>query len=208
LLDEERMERIRDTVAEIVDDLSTHRDTGEAEDKDQTEDEEESPLARLRDVEAGDAEKPLPPQWRTGKPVLCMPGPSLLDEAAATVLAQLLEKKGIGARTEEAGALSMSRIFALELDGVALICLCYVEHATPAQIHYAIRRVRRRAPDMDILVALFSNVEMLEDEDGSRGIYFAHRLLREAVDNVQAIASRKSETQPSPPLARDAYMAK
>jgi predicted PurR-regulated permease PerM len=208
LLDEERLERIRDTVAEVVDDLSTHRDNGEVEDKDETEDEDESPLARLREVEVEDEEKPLPPQWRSGKPVLCLPGPSLLDEAAATVLAQLLEKKGIGARSEEAGALSMSRIFALELDDVALICLCYVEHATPAQIHYAIRRVRRRAPDVDLLVVLFGNAEMLESEDASRGIYFAYRFLREAVDKVQAIASQESATQPSPALAGDAHMAK
>ena len=32
-------------------------------------------------------------------------------------------------------------LFGLELKDVALICLCYLEHATPAQLHYASRRL-------------------------------------------------------------------
>src|SRR5262245_373381 len=182
-LDAERMAHIRDTVAEIVDDLSTYRDKRKVEDEER-EDEQESPFARLREVEAGDEEAPLPEQWRSGEPVLCIPGPSLLDESAATVLAHLLERKGIGARAEQAGALSMSRIFAIDTDDVALICLCYLEDASPAQIQYAIRRIRRRVPDVDILVTLFGDAEMPEGEDTERGVYFVRQSLREAVDKV------------------------
>jgi hypothetical protein len=35
--------------------------------------------------------------------------------------------------------------------GVELICLCYLEAATAAQIRYAIRRIRRRIPDVAIM---------------------------------------------------------
>ena len=45
-----------------------------------------------------------------------------------------------GARAEKIDALSISRILNWETKGVELICLCYVEYATPAQIRYAIRR--------------------------------------------------------------------
>ena len=213
-LDEERMEHIRDTVAEIVDDLSTHRDNGDIEEPDESEDKDESPLARLRKVEAEDEEKPLPEQWRSGKPALCLPGPSLLDEAAATVLAQLLERQGIGAHVEQAGALSMSRIFAIDTDDVALICLCYVEDASPAQIQYAIRRIRRRAAGVDILVTLFGDAEMPDGEDTEHGVYFVRQSLREAVDKVLDIANRETDAsrepaqQPSPPLARADHIAK
>jgi hypothetical protein len=57
------------------------------------------------------------------------------------MVAHLIERQGIGARAEQAEALSMSRIFNWETQDIGLICLCYVEYATPAQIRYAIRRV-------------------------------------------------------------------
>ena len=92
-------------------------------------------------------------QWRTTKPVLCIPGLSVLDEAAALMMGQLVERAGIGARVESPDALSMSRIFSLDTKNVALVCLCYVENVTSAKINYAIRRLRRKAPHASILVA-------------------------------------------------------
>jgi hypothetical protein len=38
-----------------------------------------------------------------------------------------------------------------------------VEYATPAQIRYAIRRIRRRIPEVSILVALLGNAERFEE---------------------------------------------
>ena len=65
---------------------------------------------------------------------LCIPGLGLLDEAVALMVAQLIERDGIGARVEQADALSVSRIFSLDTKDVALVCLCYVESATSAQV--------------------------------------------------------------------------
>ena len=105
-------------------------------------------------METKNERQPLSERWRTGKPVLCVPGGGLLDEAVAMAIAKLVERQGIGARAEQADALSMARIFSLDTKGVALICLCYIEFATIAQMRYAVRRVRRLAPDVIILVAL------------------------------------------------------
>jgi predicted PurR-regulated permease PerM len=200
LLDDERMQRIRDAVAEIVDDLATHVDKKAPEQKPESDEaEEHSPLANLEKTETGGEEKQLPERWRTGKPVLCIPGPSLLDEAAATLVAHLVERQGIGARAEQADALSMSRIFGWEIQDVALICLCYIEHATSAQIRYAIRRIRRRSPDVLILVALFGNTEPIEGEEES-GTDFVQQSLREAVNKIVAAASKDAEAQPRPQI--------
>ena len=189
LLDEDRMNRIRDAVAEIVDDLATHTDViklkiGPAE--------EHSPLAQLETAEARAEERTLPERWRNGKPVLCIPGPSLLDEAVATMVAHLVEQRGVGARAEKIDALSISRILNWETKGVELICLCYVEYATPAQIRYAIRRIRRRIPEVSILVALLGNAERFEDDETSADAEFVQQSLRETVDKIMAVALKQT----------------
>ena len=168
LLNDERMSHIRDAVAEIVDDLGGHEDkvepvpqAGDNADSDAA----SSPLAQLDKAEeqSGPLERQLPEKWRTGKPVLCIPGLGLLDETIALMLAQLVERQGIGARAEQADALSMSRIFSLDTKDVALVCLCYVENVTSAQIRYAIRRLRRKAPNAFILVSLLGAADGVDD---------------------------------------------
>ena len=160
-LDEDQMRRIRDAVAELV---TTHTDvdeqrTGPAEGN--------APLAQLERAEAKVEEQELPERWRSGKPVLCIPGPSMLDEALATIVTHLVEQRGVGARAEQVDALSMSRILSWDTTGVELICLCYLEAATAAQIRYAIRRIRRRIPDVSIIVASLGRPMSVEDDEAS-----------------------------------------
>jgi predicted PurR-regulated permease PerM len=144
-LDSDRMQRIRDSVAEIADDLSSHQDKPETASSPET----DSPLTQISQVEialpAEDAAQ-VPERWRDGAAVLCIPGTGLIDEAAAIALAQLLERRGVGARAKEADVLSMAKLFALDTDNVALACLCYLGNASAAQIRYAARRMRRKAP--------------------------------------------------------------
>jgi hypothetical protein len=113
-----------------------------------------APLRQITEAEKLPAlsSQELLAQWQTAKPVLCIPGLGPLDEAMALILAQLIERQGIGVRSESADALSMSRIFSLDTKDVALVCLCYVANPTSAQIRYAIRRLRRKAPEAFILV--------------------------------------------------------
>jgi hypothetical protein len=111
----------------------------------------------------------------------------LLDEAVAMMIAQLVERRGIGARAEQADALSMSRIFSLETTGIELICVCYVEIASAAQVRYAVRRIHRMAPDVLVLVALVG--DGLGGEDVIPNIEVVRGSLRATVDKVVAIAS-------------------
>jgi hypothetical protein len=86
----------------------------------------------------------------------------------------------------------MSRILNWETEGVELICLCYVEQATPAQIRYAIRRIRRRIPEVSILIALLGNPEHIEDDETSAGTEFVQQSLRETVDKIMAFALKQT----------------
>ena len=153
-LDDESTSRIRDAVAEIVDDLNGHQDIATATEQSE-EPADASPLAQLDKVESADVVPLFSDRWRTGKPVLCVPGVGMLDEALAIVTAALVERLGIGARAEKAEALSMDRIFSLEIKGVELVCLCYLETASAGQVRYSVRRLRRLSPDVKVLVAMF-----------------------------------------------------
>jgi predicted PurR-regulated permease PerM len=186
LLDENRQQAVRDAVAEIVDDLADHEDKPA---RAVNADSKEQPLAQLKKVEGARVARLLPAAWQSGTPVLCIPGLGLLDEAAALILAHLVGREGIGARAEQAGALSMARLFSLDTNGVALICLCYVEYATAAQIRYAIRRIRRKAPDVIILVALFGNASETDEQYSPGRTEFVQQSFAAAVDKVIALAS-------------------
>jgi tRNA A37 methylthiotransferase MiaB len=124
----------------------------------------------------------------------------VLDETVALMIAQLVERQGIGARAEEADALSMSRIFGLDTKDVALVCLCYVENATSAQIRYAIRRLRRKAPEAYILVATLGEAGNTDGREALQGLRNADlvRSLRETIAHVLAVASDAREQDPEP----------
>ncbi|MER2266721.1 AI-2E family transporter [Methylobacterium oxalidis] len=99
-------------------------------------------------------ERPL--AWQGEAPVLCIAGRGPLDEAAASILAQLLRKHGLGARVTPHEAVARGRIRDLDLSGVAMICISYLDiTGSPAHLRYLLERLRRRAPDTPILVGLW-----------------------------------------------------
>ena len=108
-------------------------------------------------------------------------------------LAQLLRREGISAEAKEAETLSISKASALELKDVALICLCYLEHATPAQLHYTARRLRRKAAGVPILVRIFNETGQTPDSDPERlpeGVEFLQGPLSAGVKRVSEILAR------------------
>jgi predicted PurR-regulated permease PerM len=154
-LDRAQVEKIKAAALEVIDDLSGQ---GDGKAVDETTHDPEAAAA----VEAADKAKPdltvvkregLGPEWRSDAPVLCVAGRSALDEAAAAMLAQLLKKYGLGARVEGADAVATMNISRLETSGVAMVCLSYLDAASPAHMRYTIRRMRRRLPATQILLA-------------------------------------------------------
>jgi hypothetical protein len=126
----------------------------------------------------------LPVQWRTDAPVLCIAGRTALDEAAALMFAQLCDAHGLRTRVEGSQAISTGNIFRLETDDVAIVCLSYLNEANPAQIRYAVRRLRRKLPRARILIGLWISKAAAETAsttvENSHADLLAHTL-REAV---------------------------
>lgn len=154
-LDRAQTEKIKATILEVVDNLNEQNDGKPVGDT--TRDPEAAAA-----VEAADKTVPelvvvkreaLGPEWRTDAPVLCVAGRTPLDQAAAAMLAQLLGKHGLGARVEGADAVATMNILRLETSGVALVCLSYLDAGSLAHMRYTIRRMRRRLPAAQILLA-------------------------------------------------------
>ena len=197
-LDDDRMLRIRDAVAEIVDDLSDYKDKSDEVAAVGTDAKSDAPLAHINSAEEslGRTAEGVPLKWRNGKPVLCIPGIGPLDEAFTLIVAQSIERREIGVRAERWDALSVSRVFSLDTDGVELMCLCYLANVTSAQIRYSVRRLRRKAPDAFILVTLAgeaTSTDLNTAFQSSARIEFVQQSLRKTVAKVLAIATSSSK---------------
>jgi predicted PurR-regulated permease PerM len=164
VLDQSRLARIRDTVVEFADDLSDHPDL-EPIGKVSTADPEAAAAVEAAAIEPSYADLPilqkdeLPIKWKGDSPVLCVGGRTALDEAAAIMFAQLCNAHGLRARVEGPDALSTNSIFRLETEGVTLACLSYLNASNPAQIRYAVRRLRRKLPLAHIMVGLWTGID-------------------------------------------------
>jgi predicted PurR-regulated permease PerM len=157
-LDRAQSERIKASVMEVVDDLADQDDRNPAAKK--THDAEAAAAIETIDQEIPDLpileKAKLAPGWQADTAVLCAAGRGQLDEAAAIMLAQLLEKHGLRVRVEGADAIATSSIFRLETAGVAMVCLSYLDAASPAHMRYTIRRLRRRLPQAKILLGCWT----------------------------------------------------
>ena len=207
LLEEDRAVRIKETVAEVLDDLSSHEDM-RAENS--VPDGDASKLLQLTKAETDpslDATNVVPAEWKEER-VLCIPGIGQLDEAVALVVAQVLRKRGFRVRAEQAESLSVSRIFTLDTKGISAICVCYIESASAAQIGYAVRRLRRKVPHAFILIALLGNHSLGEETEQLR-----HTSNADAIDTTltgvreclvshtkKAFNPRSPKDQPAPVL--------
>ena len=127
----DRMDRVLATVHEVVDDLEAHED---AEQTEVAVVDTRSDLARLEPLADAELAHSLPERWTRAGAVLCLPGSGKLDEAAAVILAQILNRRGIGTAAETADALTMSRFFSLDLSAAAAFCICYVGNPSDAMI--------------------------------------------------------------------------
>jgi predicted PurR-regulated permease PerM len=156
-LDQERLTKIRDAVSEIVSDLSDQDDRPPPKVNSTTDAEASSAVESVAENAANEhlpvlGKESLSPEWQGEHPVLCVAGRSLIDEAAAIMMAQLSTAHGLAARVEGAEALTMANVFRLETTGVAIVCLVYLDASGPAHMRYAVRRLRRKLPKATIIL--------------------------------------------------------
>jgi predicted PurR-regulated permease PerM len=141
-LGHEHRVRVKEAVEWVIDDLSDHDDATEPFPKGGS-----AGTAALPSVLSPEE---LAPGWRE-TPVLCVAGRGSLDEASAAMLVQLLGKHGIGARVVPSDLVSVANLFRLEVSGVQMVYLCYLEPGSFTNARYLGRRLRRRLPHATIV---------------------------------------------------------
>jgi predicted PurR-regulated permease PerM len=177
-LNHEQRMRLKAAIDDIIDDLSGHEDASATTVK-----EGEPGLVPMAPVLSA-AE--LSPNWR-GKPVLCVAGRGSLDEASAAMLAQLLEMHGIGARVVPREEVSARNLDQLDVTGVQLACLCYLEPGTFANARYLVRRLRRRLPKAKIMAGFWTLTAEQAEERGAlaaTGVDLVVNLTQTAVEHI------------------------
>jgi predicted PurR-regulated permease PerM len=145
------------------------------------------------------ADDRLAPEWQTETPALCIAGRGELDELAARMLAQLLGRHGLNARVVPYEAVSRTRIGALDVAGVAMMCISFISAGgSTARLRYLLRRLRERQPHTRLLLGLWP-AQDTEPVDGdlrrTLGADFYVTSLREAVRTCLAEAHQVPRRQ-------------
>ncbi len=149
----------------------------------------------------------LAPTWRGTAPVLCIAGRGLLDDVAATMLVQLLAKRGLASRVVPHAAIARAAIGKLDMGGVAMVCIASLDlSGTVSHLRYIVRRLRwRLPPDVPILVGLWPDEEeALQDERlrAAVGADYYARSLHETVEACLEVAHKASLDAQSPLMAQ------
>ena len=105
----------------------------------------------------------ISPAWAIDGAVLCLAARTPLDEAAAHLLADLLRRHGIGAAVAPADRLTSDSL-KTSAGGARLVLLSTLDADQKiAQARFAVRRIRRLAPDAPVVVGFW-----MPDEDETR----------------------------------------
>jgi predicted PurR-regulated permease PerM len=200
VLDPARLLKIRDTVIEFTADLSepTEREM-KAEGK------TDDPEAVAAVDQSAEVEMPTLPvlaktdlvqAWQGDHPILCIAARTGLDEAAGVMFADLCKAHGLGCRIEGPAALSTANIFRLESEGVAMVCLCYLDATSPAHMRFAVRRLRTKLPRAIIMLGVWSGTldedAALQLRDAAKADFASatlHAALEVCIDAGRAVTS-------------------
>ena len=199
VLTDDQLHNIQEAIDGIVTDLADHDDADPAVGKavaapaaQVAEDDRRPPVPGTITAAAG----PLAPEWSGAAPVLCIAARGPLDEAAGTMLVQLLGKHGLGARVVSQDAVARGAINSLDVSGVAMVCVSYLEASgSPSALRYLMRRVRNRMPDAPVLVGLWQANEALLGDERLRATVGADHYVTTLQDAVAACVATAQMAQ-------------
>lgn len=85
--------------------------------------------------------------------VACLGGRWAVDALAADMAAHTLALEGIGSRAVQVSVMSADYFAQLDLQDAEVLVLCYLTHDPTTLAKYFVRRLRRRWPDVQVILA-------------------------------------------------------
>ncbi|MGH7056700.1 MAG: AI-2E family transporter [Acetobacteraceae bacterium] len=197
MLAPDQVERIKNSVNEVIDDLAEQKDIAPSGAR-QNESVFNRALGYVGIGESGAARSAaaattaVGPEWREGTPVLCVAGRGPLDDVVGSMFVQLLAKHGIGSRLVTHDTVSRANIPALDAAGVRMMCILYLDiTGIPAHLRFVVRRLKERIPAAPILVGLWPQRDaFFKDERAQKALgadYYVGSL-RQALATCRLVA--------------------
>jgi predicted PurR-regulated permease PerM len=208
VLDDDRRAVIAASAMEVIDNLAEHdlnrRAPTDVDPKDPATPPETADAA-LRKPEP---DMQIPPD----RPIVCAGTRGNLDEVAAAMLGQALEDHGATVRVLPCDALQSSQLGALDLDQSSVMVLSYMNVDSLAHARFLIRRLRRRFPNVCIMLGLWTFTPELMARRDPIAATGADRVATTIADALEQIrdtlvpprpeaASEPAETPPHPNLS-------
>ncbi len=151
----------------------------------------------LGDVAEVEKSVGLQASWTEESSILCIAGHGPLDEAICAMLAQVLGKRGIRARVVSHESVTRSQVASLDLSGVRLLLVSYIEGANSlSPLRYLIRRLRQRAGEAEIVVGMWTQAEGADESERVQIAVGADRYVTSLRDAV-ALAEEKARVAPA-----------
>ena len=197
VLTKDQLRNIQDAIGGVVADLADHDDADPVLSKaaagaQAATGQQHMPVAETLDKAAGS----LTPGWSGAAPVLCVAARGPLDEAASAMLAQLLAKHGLQARVVGPDAVARGAIGSLDVTGVAMVCVSYLEASgSPSALRYLMRRLRSQAPDATVLVGVWQADQALLEDERLRAAVGADQYVTTLRDAVAACVAKAQDSQ-------------
>jgi len=211
-LQAERLEALRASVSELIEDLDVFDDTDPKEGE-ETQDPEAIDAIETVEDDASAADLPQPPE-NVGPPdrayrVRCVGARTPVEGAAAEIVAQLLGKHGLAPQLEDDDFLLTSGVVEMEAAGPTIVCVTFLD-AEEAHVRLVVRRVRRRLPSAYVVAACWTSEERELPAEEVRQTARADAVavsLRDVVERCLAEARRRSEPAREPQPERAAVSA-
>ncbi len=147
---------------------------------------------------AHEAEEARPPLGRPAEIVLCVGGRTDLDEAAAALLARLLENEGREAMALPHDAAIELSLPELDPSRVTTVCLSYLDPESVPHTRYLARRFRRRfGSEIRLIVALWGMEQNATQIEKARAETRADRVVVTLSAATEAIGAPASDDAPS-----------
>ena len=140
------------------------------------------------------AREALPKTWRGAWPVAVLHGAHPLDGAAAQMLGQVFTRHGLAARV--APLAEVAQPTAEEAQGVALVCLSFVEPLSTLHLRAFSRQVKRRAPQARVMLCIWQKTDAALLQDWRRKLR-VDRLVTTTADALDAAVALASANVPA-----------